>query len=375
MSSIQTHSLSADYRGQSQDLPPPFEANATQRLLEIFSQKHPFLDKTPCVEELWSNTPLSPIKGAKISRIQMIREPYSQGAESRTFLCLKTTRKLGIGYKLYLLKAPIKDRPLLPIRFEIEKSCSDHLITLKIKELEKGHILQKFANQSDLEDLVFNSIKKNLRLTHDQLLSISKQLLTKVEMLHQLHIAHLDLKPLNILINENKLRDLSTELEVFITDFGLSNRFSSTKIKVGLNPTGTYCFFPPEFVYRTEEERRLERWVNPFQADLFSLGLTLFFLSSGNYLPYCIEPHLPRKTKQDFKTLVDLYHQKIQLAFSSMDSTKLLECEQLHKNLIKNYVPPIPGLRNIIFELLRVLPVNRLTAGACLKHLMEAKKP
>lgn len=377
MSIIETHSLSADYRGWPKaSSPPPFCPAAAQRLLEIFVQKHPSAGPAPMVAERWLNSPGASLEGrAKIDRIQMILEPYSQGAQSQTFLCLKTSRKAPEGYKLYLLKTPIQDYPNPLIRSDIEKTCSDHLISLKTKELERGQIFQKFANKSDLEDLVLSSIRKNARLIPEQILSISKQLLLKVEMLHNLRIAHLDLKPMNILVHENTLRDLSVELEVFITDFGLSQRFASSKTRVGMKPTGTYCFFPPEFVSKTEEEKKKDRWVNPFQADLFSLGLSLFFLTSGTYLPYCLEPHLPRRNRQDFRALVSIYHQKLHAAFLSMDSTKLLECEKLHKELITAYVPPIPGVRTVIFELLRILPFNRPSAGACLKQLMEAKTP
>ncbi|MBM3194384.1 MAG: protein kinase family protein [Chlamydiae bacterium] len=375
MSIIETHSLTVDYRGSAEILPPPpFTSAAVQRLLEIFSQKHPAVGPAPTLRERWLHSQDAPTREfIKIDRIQMIQEPYSQGAQTQTFLCLKSSKKTETGYKLYLLKTPIQDYPHPLIRSDIEKTCSDHLITLKTKELEGGQILQRFANRSDLEDLVLSSIRKNARLTPNQVLTISKQLLLKVEMLHNLRIAHLDLKPMNILVHENTLRDLSIELEVFITDFGLSQRFATSKTRLGMKPTGTYCFFSPEFVSKTEEEKKEDRWVNPFQADLFSLGLSLFFLSSGIYLPYCLEPHLPRRNRQDFRALVTIYHQKLHAAFSSMDSTKLLECENLHKDLIKTYVPPIPGIRTVIFELLKILPFNRPSAGTCLKQLMEAK--
>ena len=93
------------------------------------------------------------------------------------------------------------------------------------------------------------------------------QLIDALESLHAAEICHFDIKPDNILIDENFCLKLG--------DFGFALNVSKTrKYKSAVGTVGYLC---PEMIQ--------EKSYDPFQADLFALGVTLFAMVSG-YIPF-----------------------------------------------------------------------------------------
>ena len=90
------------------------------------------------------------------------------------------------------------------------------------------------------------------------------QLVEAVECLHASQICHFDIKPDNILVDENFCLKLA--------DFGLALKV--TKTKTLSSPVGTTNYLCPE-MHKGEE-------YDAYKADLFSLGVTLFTMISGS---------------------------------------------------------------------------------------------
>lgn len=146
--------------------------------------------------------------------------------------------------------------------FEILKQLiHPHIINLySILEIDfKNAILFEYCSGGTLADL----IKRNGPIRPPKLYKYCFQILSAVEYIHQNHIAHLDIKPSNILLDAYD--------RIKISDFGLSQKITSisyTEIS-GLN-----MFMPPEVWDFVEGYDR-------FLADIYSLGVTFYFMSQG----------------------------------------------------------------------------------------------
>ncbi|KAM3412618.1 hypothetical protein ACQJBY_004007 [Aegilops geniculata] len=86
-----------------------------------------------------------------------------------------------------------------------------------------------------------------------------------IEYLHQRNMVHLDLKPLNILLDH--------KMSPKITDFGLSRYFSEDQIKETRQLAGTRGYMAPEYVYHGV--------VTP-KVDMYSLGIIIMDLLVGH---------------------------------------------------------------------------------------------
>lgn len=89
--------------------------------------------------------------------------------------------------------------------------------------------------------------------------NISRRIIEGLEYLHNNLIAHLDIKSKNIV--------LDNQLNPKICDFGFSIKTESTKIQCQLS-RGTPMYVAPEVV--------ISQYGNPFQADIYSLGILLW---------------------------------------------------------------------------------------------------
>lgn len=98
-----------------------------------------------------------------------------------------------------------------------------------------------------------------------------------ISFLHQKNIAHLDIKPENILIHDGWKAKLA--------DFGLS-----CFIGEEINMRGTYGYMAPEFYKDTKSVNQ--------KADIYSFGFTMWSLASGGMEPFY------RKDKDFIKTQV-----------------------------------------------------------------------
>jgi len=135
--------------------------------------------------------------------------------------------------------------------------------TLYKGELKKvSYILMEFAPHGDFFDL----ITKYRDSFDDKLVrTYFRQLIDGIEYLHACKVAHLDLKPENLLIG--------ADFNLKIADFDLSHVIGDKKIF----SRGTRYYRGPEF-FRESGEPDLKV---PFASDVYSAGIILFILKSG----------------------------------------------------------------------------------------------
>jgi serine/threonine protein kinase len=140
----------------------------------------------------------------------------------------------------------------------------------EVKKNEVSCIVMEYSKYGNLWDFSKNVLKRKF-YTETFICFISFQILTALKYLELCKIAHLDLKPQNITINEF--------LTVKLIDFSISINYSkmnSNQIK--LPSCGTKYYMAPEVISsKTIDVKDLNK------VDLFSLGVVLYNLAFGSF--------------------------------------------------------------------------------------------
>ena len=136
-----------------------------------------------------------------------------------------------------------------------------------------GCIVMEYAQLGDLEN--FHKIVNKKRYFSESLLAfITLQILKGLFCLTKSKIIHMDIKPQNLLIDEN--------LNVKITDFSAAfsyERYNKDQ-KILLPFSGTSLFMSPEVLSNEHID-----YINCSKIDLYSLGVVLYFLAFEQF-PY-----------------------------------------------------------------------------------------
>jgi serine/threonine protein kinase len=129
-----------------------------------------------------------------------------------------------------------------------------------------GDDIYLFYDLIDGSDL-FYTIEEN-RLTKVQKLSVIKQLVTALQILHAAGVVHRDIKPENLMVTPSG--------QLKIIDFGQTCRRSCNYDM----PTGSILYAAPETIGadRRSDQYKMSLSANPFPSDIFSAGLTFFEL-------------------------------------------------------------------------------------------------
>lgn len=157
--------------------------------------------------------------------------------------------------------------------------------TLYKGELKKvSYILMEYAPFGDFFDFV---TKHRESLDEKLVRTYFRQLISGIEYLHSCRVAHLDLKPENLL--------LGADFNLKIADFDLSHVCGDSKIL----SRGTRYYRGPEFFKNSSGDPEIR---SPFSSDIYSAGIILFILKSGG-----IYPHAENNTLEGID-LVDLMY-------------------------------------------------------------------
>ena len=112
-------------------------------------------------------------------------------------------------------------------------------------------------------------VKQQGALSEKMVLMYTQQLTSALEYMHRNHVCHLDIKPGNIMINNERT-------QVKLIDFGLSKQYDDEGSQTSSTPVGICEGYAPTEQYELGG-------VSEFSpaTDIYSLGATLFFLLSG----------------------------------------------------------------------------------------------
>ena len=209
----------------------------------------------------------------ELDDIFLFQEYIGSGAESYVY---KTTIKnfgKTVANKIIVIKGREKKRIFKEIMISKKlkhQNIIDFYGFYEIKEGEANCIVMEYSKFGNLRDFQKN-ILKNKIYSETFICFISFQILSALKYLHSCKVAHLDLKPQNITINEL--------LTVKLIDFSISIDYSKTNSnQIKLSSCGTKYYMAPEVLSsKTIDVKDLNK------VDLFSLGVVLYNLAFGTY--------------------------------------------------------------------------------------------
>ena len=141
---------------------------------------------------------------------------------------------------------------------------------------EAHHIVMKYFSRTSLLQYA-----PHRRPFSDQTLRhIVTQLAEAVAYLHEMGIAHRDIKPQNILVN--------SEGDIKVIDLGLSVMGDQSEAKIA----GTPYYMSPQLLSK--------RLYDPFKADIWAMGVLVYWLVLG-YMPQSNEGSKKRSHKATFQ--------------------------------------------------------------------------
>ena len=183
-----------------------------------------------------------------------------------------------VCFKFLLNKLFIKNKPNIK-DIKIHKKLKHKNIIDYYEYIDltnTGCIIMEFAKFGDLEH--FQNILNKKRYFSETLLAfITKQILNGLYYLHESKIIHMDIKPQNILIDE--------QLNIKITDFSVSfsynNYNQNTKINLPLN--GTNLYMSPEVLSQSTID-----YDDCNKIDIYSVGVVLYNFAFEQF-PYGLD--------------------------------------------------------------------------------------
>lgn len=144
------------------------------------------------------------------------------------------------------------------------------------------------------------------KLTYEEFIYYSKQVLDALKYCHSKKIAHRDIKPENILIDKYN--------NIKLADFGIARNFGDNDKTA--EKSGTMKYFPPE-MFLFEE-------VCAFKADIWSLGITFYCMATGKYPFATYSPHKLRQSILigEFDFIKNKIDQRIQILINKMTQSQ-----------------------------------------------------
>ena len=214
-------------------------------------------------------------EGPKDLRHFTINEYMGRGSESLVFKIRMNKTNKYFGLKIIKKKNNKTNRNEFYISKKLRhKNIATVLACYGDPSNDVDYILMELGH-SNLSHFAKMVIKRNT-LSETFLCLICYQVLQGLSYLHKNKIAHLDVKPQNILITEY--------LDIKLIDFSISLDYSNFKKEEEITPpyAGTPFFIAPEILKGAKIKiKDLQK------VDLFSLGVTLYILGFGQ-LPFNI---------------------------------------------------------------------------------------
>ena len=143
------------------------------------------------------------------------------------------------------------------------------------------YIILEYCSNGTLYNVI-----RTRHLPYTSVYKCAYQLLSALEFMHERHIAHLDIKPDNILVDEH--------WRLIITDFGLAKEVMPGERLHQYS--GSFSYMAPEILDRKQ--------FDPFKADIWSFGVTLYHLVIGSHpFPCRYENQIRKLVKMGYPSL------------------------------------------------------------------------
>ncbi|MHA6529139.1 serine/threonine-protein kinase [Paenibacillus sp. BAC0078] len=232
-----------------------------------------------------------------------------EGQNSKVYLA----QDLQLDAQLVVKEVPIVAGRVLDEYFEeariLYASSHPHIMELQYASQDTQNV---YLTMPYLKNGSLNSLMEERYLTVKEIIKYGLDFLSGVHYIHTKGLIHFDIKPTNVLINDNN--------SAILTDFGLTKFTDASGIA---EPDNMYIpHAPPEEAFR-------DKHTNHF--DIYQCGLTLYRMCNGN--EHFDEQLSSYMTRHDFEQAVQLGN------FPNR----------------KSYLPHIPlALRNIINKALSV---------------------
>ena len=216
---------------------------------------------------------ISEDKGPKIDEYEVVRK-LGKGGMGQVYLAYhKPTGRLVALKEMNIFSRQLAARFAREIRI-MKKVVHENVLCFigSGQEMKTGkpYLVMEYASKGCLEDL----IKGNGLLPTKVAVQFIIQSLSGLQFIHNAGIVHRDIKPENILLKGNGNGTLIPK----IADFGLAREFSkaggSVLTQLG-NAMGTILYMPPEQIRDAHNVKET--------ADLYSMGVTLYYLLTNKY--------------------------------------------------------------------------------------------
>ena len=140
----------------------------------------------------------------------------------------------------------------------------NHYNTIKLYNIIQNEnfifLIQEYVPNGEL--LHFLENPENMNLTENHICKIYQQIISGIEYLHEIGIAHRDLKLENILLNRDK--------NIKIIDFGLSNKYNKENGELLQSSCGSPCYAAPEMIKGIQ--------YHGLDTDIWSSGILLYLM-------------------------------------------------------------------------------------------------
>ena len=205
-------------------------------------------------------------KGQKINDRYEIIKTIGEGGMANVYLANDTILDRKVAIKV--LRGDLSNDEKFIRRFKREALSVSNLSHPNIVEVydvgeEDGnyYIVMEYIEWKTLKQL----LQKRGALTLNEVIDIMTQLTDGLAHAHEAYIIHRDIKPQNIMIEDNGL--------VKITDFGIAMALNSTQLTQTNSVMGSVHYLPPE---------QANGKGSTVKSDIYSLGILMYELLTGS---------------------------------------------------------------------------------------------